>query len=96
MFQLAYDGCRIGFEPETTMASPSLQPIRRLVETRPRGRGPNRVLRSVVRIAVLSALMIAGFYLALRGHGILGLVISLPVTVMITVAVAKRILSSYF
>jgi hypothetical protein len=72
------------------MATPSPQRTRQLVQKRPQD--TDKTLRLVVRIFVLAALMLAAFYLAMRGHEIVALLISLPVTVIITVAVAYRFL----
>lgn len=74
------------------MASPSPQRTRQLVQKRHQDTGLDRTLRLVVRIFVLAALMVAAFYVALRGHEIVALLIFLPVTVTITVAVANRFL----
>jgi hypothetical protein len=74
------------------MASPSPQRTREPVQKRPQD--TDKTLRLVVRIIVLAALMTAAFYLAVHGHEIVALLISLPVTVIVTVAVANRFLRS--
>ena len=74
------------------MASPSPQRTGQRVEKHHQDTGLDQTLRLVARIFVLAALMVAAFYLAMRGHEIVALLISLPVTVIITVAVANRFL----
>lgn len=74
------------------MASPSPQRTRQLAQKQPQDTGLDQTLRLVVRIFALPTLMVAAFYLALRGHEIVALLISLPVTVIITAAVANRFL----
>ena len=74
------------------MATPSPQRTLQLVQKQTQAKGLDQTLRLVARIFVLAALMVAAFYLAMRGHEIVALLISLPVTVIITVAVANRFL----